>query len=655
MSGAPTEQELTLAQQWFAEHFAAWRPGMPLPFSFRLGDRPAKEIDWAVGWTPDADGGGVLCLADGASGLRVTCEARLFADFPAVEWVLRFADTGAADTPIIGDIMPLDVALPLAKETGCVLRHARGSDCKLDDFEPLETALPPGGKAGLAAVLGRSSNHTLPFFNLVTGEEGIIGAIGWTGGWQASFARDGEGPVSVRAGMPETHLKLHPGESIRSPRMLLLFWQGEPIRSHNLLRRFILAHHTPRPNGEPLQAPIGNAVWGENRVANQLAKIEWLARNQLPIDTFWIDAGWHGDAEFLEGSTVFNSGWGAQVGNWWPNQTTYPEGLAPIGQRLAELGMGFVLWLEPERVFQGTAFTREHPEWLLGPIGGNFLYNLGIPEAREALTDLISNLISEGGITCYRQDFNTDPAPFWEAADEPDRLGMTEIRHIEGLYAFWDALQARHPGLIIDNCSSGGRRLDLESISRSIPLWRSDFQCWPEFDVTSQQTQTHGLGLWVPLSTGCCDRPDTYAFRSALGPGIVMTTNIFEQDPSDHLPPEWGREMLGQLKQLRPYFHGDFYPLLDWSLSHEMWAAWQYDRPDLGEGMVLAFRRPRSPFTTMKAKLRGLEAGAAHELRDLDSGARVTLSGAALMDDGLEIVVSDQPGTRVLVYRKVSG
>ena len=211
----------------------------------------------------------------------------------------------------------------------------------------------------------------------------------------------------------------------------------------------------------------------------------------------------------------------------------------------------------------------------------------------------------------------------------------------------------RHPGLIIDNCSSGGRRLDLETISRSIPLWRSDFQCWPDFDVTSQQTQTHGLGMWVPLSTGCCDRPDTYAFRSALGPGIVVTTNIFEQGPSDHFPPEWGREMLGQLKQLRPYFHGDFYPLLDWSLSHEMWAAWQYDRPDLGEGMVVAFRRPKSPFTTMEAGLQGLEAEAAYELHDLDSGACVTLSGAALMDDGLELAIGDRPGTKVLVYRKV--
>jgi hypothetical protein len=41
----------------------------------------------------------------------------------------------------------------------------------------------------------------------------------------------------------------------------------------------------------------------------------------------------------------------------------------------------------------------------------------------------------------------------------------------------WDELRQRHPKLTIDNCASGGRRIDLETCSRSYPLWRSDTQC----------------------------------------------------------------------------------------------------------------------------------------------------------------------------------
>ena len=60
------------------------------------------------------------------------------------------------------------------------------------------------------------------------------------------------------------------------------------------------------------------------------------------------------------------------------------------------------------------------------------------------------------------------PLDFWRGNDPPDRQGMTEIRYIEGLYALWDEPRGRHPGLLIDDCASGGRRIDLEMISRSV-------------------------------------------------------------------------------------------------------------------------------------------------------------------------------------------
>ena len=62
--------------------------------------------------------------------------------------------------------------------------------------------------------------------------------------------------VQVRAGMAHTHFTLHPGETVRTPSILTLFWQGERMRGNNLLRRFLLAHHRPHPNGKPLVLPV---------------------------------------------------------------------------------------------------------------------------------------------------------------------------------------------------------------------------------------------------------------------------------------------------------------------------------------------------------------------------------------------------------------
>lgn len=667
LGGSPSEQESQAAAEWFQAHFpkdGAREDPSVLPFSFMLDGKPPMPQEWSVHVTESAGLDGrvrrTITGTQPALGLQVRAEATCSADFPAVEWVLYFKNIGAQDTPVIDDILPLDLTVPQPADGPCILHWAKGSECKLDDFAPQQTELTPSPSTPQEAprgsieigTHGRSSNGTLPFFNLQTSDSGIIGAIAWTGGWKLNVARHSDGDVLLQAGMQKTHLKLLPGEEIRSPGIMLLFWQGDRQHGHNVLRQFLLNHHTPRPDGDLLVGPICNAVWGENHDYNQIAKAKWWVDNDLPLEYFWIDAGWYGDGKFLENSTVFNSEWGSHTGNWWPNKAAYPNGLKPVGDALREMGLGFVLWFEPERPRVNTYFPREHPQWVLGPVGDNYLFNLGLPEAREAITDLISGIITEGGVTCYRQDFNQDPHPYWEMADAPDRIGMSEIRHIEGLYAMWDELLARHPGLIIDNCSSGGRRIDLEMISRSIALWRSDLQCYPDFDPLSQQMQVQGLAPWVPLSCGCFDRGSDYAFRSAMGTGMVITTNIYEQQPLDAMPLDWLRQRLNEERLLRPYFYGDFYPLLSYTLSNDLWTAWQWHRADLGEGCVMAFRRPQSPLVALEAKLQGLEEGAQYAVRDVDGGEESIVSGAQLAS-GLMLEINDQPGTRVLVYRRV--
>jgi alpha-galactosidase len=102
---------------------------------------------------------------------------------------------------------------------------------------------------------------------------------------------------------------------------------------------------------------------------------------------------------------------------------------------------------------------------------------------------------------------------------------MNEIRHINGLYALWDALLARFPGLIIDNCASGGRRIDIETLRRSVPLWRSDYQCVWDADAEATQTQHMAIAYWLPHSgTGNgFGIGDTYKARSCYSSSFVSS------------------------------------------------------------------------------------------------------------------------------------
>lgn len=81
--------------------------------------------------------------------------------------------------------------------------------------------------------------------------------------------------------------------------------------------------------------------------------------------------------------------------------------------------------------------------------------------------------------------------------------------------------------------------------------------------------------------------------------------------------------------------------------------AWQFDRPDLGEGMVQVFRRAGSAYETARFQLRGLVPGASYEVRDLDAAAPLKFTGRELLETGLPVSIKDRPGALIVTYRKL--
>ena len=101
----------------------------------------------------------------------------------------------------------------------------------------------------------------------------------------------------------------------------------------------------------------------------------------------------------------------------------------------------------------------------------NRLLNLGNPAGAPWLIDHVDHLLTDQGIDLYRQDFNINPLRLSGAhTDAADRQGITEIRHVKAYLAYWDELRHRHPDMLIDSCASGGRRNDLETLRRAVPL-----------------------------------------------------------------------------------------------------------------------------------------------------------------------------------------
>jgi alpha-galactosidase len=625
--------------------------GKTPPFSFLYGGRPAASFltKWNVTEEPpivtDEKVIRTTAFADPSTGLIVRSVCTVYKDYPAVEWVLNFKNTSRANTPFIDEIQAVDAELPFAGKGDAVLHRAAGSDDKPTDFMPIDEPLLPGREISFGVQEGRSSGRgALPFFNVELPGGGVVAGLGWTGLWQASVARNAAGTARLKAGMKRTHFVLLPGEEVRSPSIALIFWAGEDrFAGHNAFRRFVLKHHTPQKDGRPVVMPLassagngGPAPCNENSCTSErwsVATAYRYAQFGLAPEVWWIDAGW------FDGS---QASWWEGVGNWTVNRANFPNGLRPVSDAARQLGMGFCVWFEPERVFKGTRLDREHPEWLIRKPGADSaLLNLGLPAARKWMTDYISDTIEREGITVYRQDFNFDPQEYWRGADSPDRIGISEIKHIEGLYAFWDELLKRHPGLLIDNCSGGGRRLDLETISRSVPLWRSDY---PFTEFT--QSQTYGIHLFLPCNGTGNITPETYNFRSTISSALIVNWNL-----SGAFPVRRAQNLLAEYKRLRPYFYGDFYPLTGYSDRDSDWLAYQFDRPETQDGMALAFRRSQCETPTCAVKLRGLNPDLSYEIFFEDYGIKIVKTGASLLKEGLELKIPEAAGSLLITYR----
>ena len=112
------------------------------------------------------------------------------------------------------------------------------------------------------------------------------------------------------------------------------------------------------------------------------------------------------------------------------------------------------------------------------------------------------------------------------------------------------------------------------------------------------------------------------------------------------------RRAIAQFERVSPSFLGDYYPLTPYNSASDAFMAWQYDRPEFGEGVVQVFRREDSPVVSAKFKLHGLDATAKYEVENLDGG-KETLTGAELMQAGLAVTINQQPAALVFAYKRV--
>ncbi len=594
--------------------------------------------------------------------LTITEENRILSE-NGIYTLLWFENSSDKDSGTLSDICDIDAAIPFKKVCSFSMPGmdgafvdttkivvSEGCNGVVNEFVPKEVNLRDFGNE-YECMGGRSSQGVLPYFEAKAGEEGILLGIGWSGQWFCRFLKESDTFLRIQAGIPKLSFYLRPKEKIRTASILTLRYEKDSQKTHNEFRKIMRDNFSllQKPGREGA-APLSLLTWGGARSSYLKKQIKKSVDLKLGFEYYWMDAGWYGDyTEECPDSFVGKRG--DYTGDWTVNRLVHPDGIAEVFSCARDAGMQGILWLEPERVRKSTKFYQSHPDMFIDIGKIDTMLDLSKKSNQDYVIDTVSHYIQECGLKCYRQDCNFDLLPYWEKADEPGRTGLKQIYYIMGLYRVWDELLQRFPNLLIDNCSSGGKRLDFEAGMRSITLWRSDMNCTFDFNPDLAQNQNMGLMQWVPYH-GCgmgIYPDDAYRFRSCHG--AALSTDFLGYERFENVPHDFAllRQLIEEYKSVRAFYDKDYYPIFGFPEGDAVWAGWQLHDPDKNEGIICAFRRKNCLSNDVTVLPRGLDENTDYLFEDIDSGASLVYSSAD--PSGLTIRAEKRPFSKLLRYR----
>jgi len=255
--------------------------------------------------------------------------------------------------------------------------------------------------------------------------------------------------------------KLRPGETFSSVPCAVAFVKGDfqdSIRELTKYRRVIRRKNEDNLNPKVIFNDYMNCLWGDPTTEKLIPLIDAAAK--AGCDYFCIDCGWYADGYWWDG-----------VGQWLPSSTRFPGGIKEPLEYIRSKGMIPGLWLELEVMGINCPLVKEvSRDWFFQrngyPVIDNGRYQLDFrnPEVIEFADSVIKRLVEDYGVGYIKMDYNINAGPGTER--NADSIGDGLLQHTRAYLEWLDGIFEKYPGLIIENCSSGGMRMEYSHLSR---------------------------------------------------------------------------------------------------------------------------------------------------------------------------------------------
>jgi len=332
------------------------------------------------------------------------------------------------------------------------------------------THLPTGG------IVDRHSGHAW------------LWQIEHNGGWRWEVGERLDGAYLALLGPTDIdhqwQRRLEPGESFSTVPASIAVSAGGldgAIAELTAHRRALVRPHPDRSALPVVFNDYMNALMGDPTTAKLMPLID--AAGAAGAEVFCIDAGWYDN----------DTTWWDSVGEWQPSQTRFPRGIEEVLAQIRGRGMVPGLWLEPEVIGVRSPTADKLPAEAFLQRGGFRLvehhrYHLDLrhPAAVAHLDEVVDRLVEQLGVGYLKLDYNIDPGAGTD--HDAESVGAGLLGHNRAHLDWLDRIHDRHPGVILENCASGGMRMDYALLSRmqlQSTSDQQDFRHYPPIAVAA--------------------------------------------------------------------------------------------------------------------------------------------------------------------------
>lgn len=601
-----------------------------------------------------------IATFDGA-GFTVEHHVQTYADTALVEqWQVIRASTPTQVTRV--DSFALDIAA-----ADYELLHFT-SDWG-QEFQPVRA--PLAGDVTLETHYGRSSKGMHPWFALFKQDTVLSASIAWSGNWVFRFEPTETG-YRVSGGLHDWQFSktLAAGESFETPRAVMALGRdlNDTAQQYARVGR---RWWYPR-NAISSTLPVEwNHWWSYNDLAiNEqvfLQNIEVAAR--LGVEICTLDAGWFGPTDAA-------NDWYSYRGDWHLlNTDRFPNGVRPLADAAHAAGMKFGVWCEIEGLGKLAALADLHPELVAlrreadgtnAPIG---YVCMGSPAAQEWAYNTLTGIIRETNCDWIKLDFNLEPGAGCNRTDHGHGAGDGLYAHYTGYFALLDRLRADYPDVVLENCASGGLRIDLAMLRHTHLTFLSD----PDYPVHNLQV------FWGATQVLAADACLHWSYSEWYGGNEQQKFNPRDPNLQPHqldyytrtamlgafgysqkLPelPDWVAERLATHTRIykdhvRAFVReADLYHLTGQPRRDgdgERWSAFQYRKADGAEHLLFVFRLPGGE-AERRISLYDLEPERVYQIAGFEGETYTPMTGDAIMRDGIPFALREEESALVRLF-----